>query len=621
MPNGYTGKMLRVNLTDGKVAVEEQPDEFYRTYLGGRVMAAYFLYTELPKGVDPLGPDNKLFFLEGPLSGTALPGAGRTSVAARSPLTGRFGESQGGGYFGAELKRAGFDGIIVEGRAEHPAYLWIQDGQAEIRDARGIWGMTTADAQESIRAELGDRLIRTSLIGPAGENLVRYACVMNDVNHAAGRSGLGAVMGSKRLKGIAVRAHDALPVANPDRIRAEARKIADDKEFCAQRSKYGTSNGAPGMSASGGLPTRNFQTGYFEEVDGISGDTINATLLVDVDTCWACPLRCKRVVEGSAYAIDRRFGGPEYETIGALGSNCGVSDAAAMAKANELCAAYSLDTISTGVAIGFLMECRERGLIEQSELTGMDGLDLRFGNGPAVVRAVELIARREGIGDLLAEGVRRMARRIGQGSEEFAMETHGQEIPMHMARQKPTLGVGYAVGPAGADHGLGFHDTSFTRGGPGMLPWQELGLLKPEPLTDLTVGKVRALRYGQCWRTIQDSAVLCTMLPYDRQTYVELLQAATGWNSSLFELMKIGERGINLARLYNTREGFTRKDDRLPERCFQPLPSGAMAGTAVDRDKFEAMVDVYYEMMGWDPVTGQPRRGTLYELGLEWAAK
>ena len=617
MPNGYTGKTLRVDLTDGRITVEERPDDFYRTYLGGRVMAAYFLYRELAPGADPLGPGNKLYFLAGPLTGTPLPGAGRSSVAARSPLTGRFGESQGGGYFGAELKRAGFDHVVVEGQAPRPAYLWIHDGQAELRDATALWGLDTATAQEAIRAELGDRLIRTAIIGPAGENMVRYACVMHDVSHAAGRSGMGAVMGSKRLKAIAVRGHGEVPLADAEVIRRYARKIGEDKQLQAQRSKYGTTGGTSGMNASGGLPTRNFQTGYFEEGDRLSGEALNESLLVDVGTCYACPLRCKRVVEAtSPYVVDRRFGGPEYETVGSFGSNCGVGDLAAVSKANELCNAHSLDTISTGVTIGFAMECRERGLLSERDL---DGLDLRFGNGEAMVRAVELIARRQGIGNLLAEGVRRMAERIGGGASEFAMEAGGQEFPMHMPRQKPTLGVGYAVGPAGADHGLGFHDSSFTREGPGMLPWQELGILKPEPLTQLSTTKVRALRYGQCWRTVLDSAVICSMLPYDRAAFVELMSAATGWNTSLFELMKIGERGVTLARLFNAREGFTRKDDRLPERCFQPLPTGAMAGAALDRKEFERMVDAYYEIMGWDTVTGQPRRGVLLELGLEWA--
>lgn len=617
MPTGYAGKVLRANLTTGETTVEERPDDFYRTYLGGRAMAAYFLLSELPRGVDPLGPDNKLFFTAGPLTGTPLPGSGRNSVAARSPLTGRFGESQGGGYFGAELKRAGFDAIVVEGVAARPTYLWVRDGQAELRDASDLWGLSTADAQAAMREELGDRLLRTALVGPAGENLVRYACVMNDVSHAAGRSGMGAVMGSKRLKGIAVRGRGDVPLADAERLRAYTRKIVEDKELRAQRSKYGTTAGTTGQNAGGGLPTRNFQGGYFEDGDKLSGEALNASLLVDVDTCYACPLHCKRVVEAAEpYRIDRRFGGPEYETVGSFGSNCGVSDLAAVSKANELCNAHGLDTISTGVSIGFAMECRERGLLSDREL---DGLDLRFGNGAAMVRVVELIARRQGVGDLLAEGVRRMAQRVGGGSEAFAMETHGQEIPMHMARQKPTLGVGYAVGPAGADHGLGLHDPALVREGPGMLPWRELGILKPQPLTELTLDKVRALKYGQCWRTILDSAVICSMPPFDRASFVDLMSAATGWNISLFELMKIGERGIQLARAYNTREGFGRKDDRLPDRCFEPLQTGALAGTAIDRGRFDDMVDAYYEMMGWDPSTGQPRRGVMLELGLDWA--
>jgi len=617
MTNGYLGKSLRVNLSDEKVVVEEQPDDFYRTYMGGRAMAAYFLVREVAPGVDPLGPENKLYFLTGPLTGAPVPGCGRNSIAARSPLTGRFGESQVGGYFGAELKRAGFDHVIVEGQAARPVYLWIHDGQAEIRDATALWGLDIVATQEAIRAELDDHLVRTALIGPGGENLVRYACVMNDVNHAAGRSGMGAVMGSKRLKGIAVRGHDHVPIANPERLRACAQKIIEDKKTQEQWKRYGTTVGTSGMNASGGLPTRNFQTGYFEEGDRLSGDALNESLLIDVGTCYACLFRCKRIVEASSpWTIDRRFGGPEYETIAAFGSNCGVSDLATVCKANELCVAYGLDTISTGVAIGFAMECQERGLLSERDL---DELDLRFGNGEAMVRAIKMIARRQGIGDLLAEGVMRAAERIGGDSSNFAMQAGGQEFPMHMARQKPTLGVAYAIGAAGADHGLGFHDTSLTTEGPGMLPWRELGILKPEPLTQLSISKVRALIYGQCWRTVVDSALVCLLVPYSRTDVVELISAATGWNTSLFELMKVGERGITLARLFNTRQGFTRKDDRLPDRCFQPVPTGAMAGASIDRGKFEEMVDAYYEMMGWDPATGQPRRGVLLELGLEWA--
>ena len=237
-----------------------------------------------------------------------------------------------------------------------------------------------------------------------------------------------------------------------------------------------------------------------------------------------------------------------------------------------------------------------------------------------MVKAVELIASREGIGDLLAEGVARAAARIGKGGSAFAMVAGGQELAMHMARQKPTMGLGYAIGPAGADHGLGLHDTALVNDGPGLAPWRELGVLKSRPLTELSAEKIRALMYGQYWRTVMDSVSLCIFLPFSKTDVVALVSAATGWNTSLFELMKIGQRGVNLARFVNTREGFTRKDDRLPDRCFDPLPSGALAGTAVDRARFEEMIDTYYDMMGWDPITGQPRRGVMLELGLEWAS-
>ena len=447
--------------------------------------------------------------------------------------------------------------------------------------------------------------------------MVRYACVLNDLSHAAGRSGMGAVMGSKLLKGIAVRGHGQVSLADPERVRALAQRISGNKDLRAQRSKYGTTAGTGSQNASGGLPTRNFQSGYFEEGDQITGDALNASLLVDVDTCWACSLYCKRVVEASEpYNINRRYGGPEYETVGAFGSNCGVGDLAAVSKANELCAAYSLDTISAGVAISFAMECYERGILTASDV---DGLDLRFGNGQAMVAALEKIARREGIGDLLAEGVVRAAAKLGRGAEALAMHANGQEFPMHMARHKPMLGVGYAVGPAGADHGLGFHDPALSQGGAAMASWHELGIHQPQPREALNSTKLRALKYGQCWRTISDSAVICSMIPFNRSELVDLISAATGWNVSLFELIKVAERGITLARVFNSREGFGRKDDTITERIFEPLPTGALTGQSVDRAQFTQAVDDYYEIMGWDAVTGMPRRGVMLDLGLDWA--
>ena len=263
------------------------------------------------------------------------------------------------------------------------------------------------------------------------------------------------------------------------------------------------------------------------------------------------------------------------------------------------------------------MECFEKGLLTAADI---DGLDLRFGNGEAMVAAVEKIARREGIGDLLAEGVVRAAAKIGRGAEKFAMHVNGQEFPMHMARAKPMLGVGYAVGPTGADHGLGFHDPALSQGGPAMASWHELGIHQPQPRAELNSTKLRALKYGQCWRTISDSAVICSMIPFSRPELVDLMSAATGWNVSMFELMKIAERGIQLARVYNSREGFGRKDDVITERIFEPLPTGALAGQSVERAKFEQTVDDYYEIMGWDAVTGMPRRGVMLDLGIEWAA-
>jgi len=428
--------------------------------MGGWNIIADILIREVPPGTDPLAPENKLIFAPGVLTGFPISGASRHAVGAKSPLTGGFGAAETGGNWGAQLKRAGFDALIIEGVAPHPVYLWITDGTIEIRDATHVWGASTKETAEILRAEVGQRRAELAMIGPGGENQVRFACVMHGTKDAAGRTGMGAVMGSKRLKAIVALGHQSLRAADPERFGALARMMAEAVQAGERASslhKYGTGVGIDGGLASGNLPIRNFRDGEFEGVERLSAENLMESIGVGMEGCFACVVRCKKVVKvNEPYVVDPTYGGPEYESIGALGTVCGVNDPVAVSKATELCNAYSLDTISTGVTIAFAMECFERGLLT---LEDTDGIDLRFGNGDAVVQVVHRIAHREGLGDLLAHGTRYAAARIGQGAERFAVQVKGQEYPMHEPRLKRALAIGYAVSPTGADHCHALHDT------------------------------------------------------------------------------------------------------------------------------------------------------------------
>lgn len=619
MAYGYNGQILRVNLSKHSVSVEQPDENFYRTYLGGRGLISYYLLKELKPGTDALGPDNKLIFATGILTGTPVAGAGRNSVGAKSPLTNAYGESEAGGFWGAEFKWTGYDAIIVEGRAESPVYLWIHDGEVEIREAGHLWGQTTGQAQQAIHRELGDDRVRTAMIGPAGEHLVRYACVMNDLRHAAGRTGMGAVMGSKNLKAIAVRGRKRPAIADSMKVQAIVQWFA---RHCTELSGGLRDSGTAGrlldLQVLGALPTRNFREGVFAEAERISGQTMRDTILIDRGTCYACPVRCKRTVQmEKPYFIDPIYGGPEYESVAALGSNCGIGDLAAIAKGNELCAAYGLDTISTGASIAFAMECFERGFLTGKDT---DGLRLTFGSAEVMLKLVGMIARREGIGNLLAEGVRRAAEEIGQGTAEYAMHVKGQELPMHEPRLKQGMGLGYAVSPTGADHLQSMHDTEYVKEGPPLQEARALGLLEPLPMDDLGPAKVRLFLYLQHWNSLNNSLVMCIFVPYSFAQVVDIVNGVTGWNSTVWELMKVGERGTTMARAFNVREGLGTEDDNLPSRFSSPLTSGALEGVAISREVMEQAVATYCRMMGWGARNGIPTREKLHELGIGWVA-
>ncbi len=618
MPYGYNGKILRVDLSSGKISIDEPDDYFYRTYFGGTALIAYYLLKELKPGVDPLGPENKLIFAAGPVTGAPMGGTGRNGVGAKSPLTGAFGDSQAGGFFGAELKHAGFDAIIVEGQSPKPVYLLIVDGKAEIKDAGHLWGLNTAEAEATVRAETGEKLLRTAAIGPAGENLVRVACVINDLSHAAGRTGMGAVMGSKKLKLVAVRGRGMMDLAQPEKVKELARYMVEHwKDWALGVNDLGTANGIRGLQASGGLPTRNFREGQFEGYEKICGEAMRDTILVGRGTCYACPIHCKREVRvGEPWNVEPNYGGPEYETIGAIGSLCGVDDLGAIAKGSALCNAYSLDTIGTGAIIAFAMECFENGVLNSRDT---DGLELRFGNAQAMVQMVENIAHRRGLGAVLAEGSRRAARQIGRGAEKFVLTIKGQELPMHEPRFKQGMGMGFAVSPTGADHCHSIHDTLFEKDTVDMVRIRSMGVLQPLPVQDLSLDKVRLCFYDMTMRHAMNCWVTCLISRWSQEKITEVFQAVTGWNSTYLELNKVGERAASLAQVYNLREGFTSADDLLPKRMHTAFTSGPLAGVSVDEDQLHGAITAYYGMMGWNE-RGVPTRVKLAELGVAWAA-
>ncbi len=616
--NGYAGKILRVDLTSGKIEIEEPSESFYRRYLGGNGFVGYHLLKETPAGADPLGPDNVLIMACGTLTGIPVAGAGRSVVGAKSPLTGGYGEADVGGFFGAELKRAGFDALIIRGQAASPVYLWVHDGQAEIRPADHLWGMQILECQETVRAELDAKGARTAIIGPGGEKMVRYACIINDLKHAAGRTGLGAVMGSKKLKCVVARGKTAVPLADADALKELARHMRENwKESAEGLNELGTSGGVHSLNEMGALPTRNFQDGQFEGAEKISGETMRDTILVGRGACAACPILCKRMVEvdDGEYQVKKAYGGPEYETIGAFGSVCGVDDLKAIAKANELCNAYGLDTISAGMTVAFAMECFENGLLTL-EQTG--GLELKFGNASAMVELTRQICERQGLGDLLAEGPRYAAEKIGGGADAYVMAVKGQPFPMHEGRVRHGQALGYAVSPTGADHIHNIWEGGLANDPPGEY-LQSLGLYETIPQTELNAQKVRAYIYLTNWAWVDNHIGRCLFVPWSRDQIVQLVRAITGWQTNLWELLKVAERGVTLARVFNLREGLTRADDVLPPRMNTPHRSGSLNEKPVDPEVLDEALSTFYGMMGWDPQTGEPTKARLQELDVAWA--
>jgi len=596
----YKATMLRVNLATGDIKKSTIPDELTRKYLGGRGIGAKILYDEVDPTIDPLSPKNKLIFAAGPLTGTAAPTGGRYEVSCKSPLTGTITGANSGGEWAAYLRRAGVDVIVFENKAKKPVYLQITDDKYELKSAEKLWGKDTHTTTDMLQKELG-KDYRVACIGPAGEKLSRIACVINDKHRAAGRGGTGAVMGSKNLKAIAVKGTQKIEPADKDAFKKAhdtALKMIKEHSVTGQGlPTYGTAILVNIINENGLFPTRNFQTGVFPEADKISGETMEKTILTKRAACFACPIGCGRVTEIKSGKYKSAGEGPEYETVWAYGAQCGVGDLAPISKANYLCNELGLDTISMGSTIGCAMELYQRGKLKKDKA----GRELNWGDGDAIVELTEKTGKREGFGNELAEGSLRLAEKYG--APELSMSVKGQELPAYDPRGAKGHGLQYATCTSGGNHVRGY-----------MISPEILGI--PEKLDRFaTEGKEVWVKNFQDLTAVIDSIGMClfTSFAIGAPEYTALLAAATGFDFTVEEVMKIGERIWNVERLFNIKAGFTAEDDTLPKRLLkEPMPEGPAKGHVVELDK---MLPKYYKVRGWDE-NGVPTQEKIKELGI-----
>ncbi|MBI4832340.1 MAG: aldehyde ferredoxin oxidoreductase family protein, partial [Candidatus Lindowbacteria bacterium] len=572
-------------------------------------------FEKVRAGTDPLGPDNKLIFAVGPYTGTAVPCANRMAVVSKSPLTRTIAASFVGGHFPVELKKAGYDALIIEGKAEKPTYLWLKNGEFRLRDARGVWGTQTSDCQQIIKDELNDQNIRVACIGPAGENLSRMACIINE-RRAAGRKGLGAVMGSKNLKAIAVRGTNTVRIASEDKFKAarsEMLKAMKESVILYEAfAQAGTPLGVEHMSLMGIFPVRNWTATAELAIEDTLGLKVQDSRRVGRTHCCSCPVGCSQLnlAKGAPYE-GILSEGPEYETFYSFGGQTGVENIDSIIAADRLADELGLDTISAGVAIGFAMELFEKGILTPADTKG---LDLRFGNHEAMVALLRMIAFRDGLGELLCDGVKVAAQRIGKGSDKYAMHVKGLELPAYDVRGAKAHGLNYATSYTGADHNRGY-------------AFQEvMGIPIPYAVDRLSIeDKGRLTKWNQDAQTaLCDCTAICSfilpmaLLPIAFPNTAALLEAVTGIAYSEDEILKVGERINNLARAFNVREGFSRKDDSLPERLMkEPLKDDPCKGSVISPKDLDLMLDEYYAARGWDVRTGIPTKEKLIELGLE----
>jgi aldehyde:ferredoxin oxidoreductase len=608
---GFIGKVLRVDLSSGTISEEAISEEDARLYLGGSGLATKYLIDELAPGVDPLGPENKLIYMTGPLTGTASPSAGRFAAVAKSPLTGLWGEANSGGRWGCDLKRSGYDGIIIEGKADAPVVLVIDDGEARLQDAASLWGKNVFETTAALKQDLGKKF-NVSCIGVAGENLVKYAAIMNDEHRALGRCGLGAVMGSKNLKAIAVAGSQKAELADKEAFKEAASTASDlinESLLKMTLEVYGTVMVIDLVNVKGGLPTRNWQTGVCSYTDDINGPAINESILTGRKACFACPIACGRETHVKSGPFAAKGEGPEYESVGVFGPMCDVRDLEPITHAAILCNDYGLDTVSAGSTIAFAMECFEKEILTAEQA---DGVVLNFGDAAGMVDMVHKIARREGLGDLLAEGTRRASEELGQGSEAFAMHVKGLELACYDCRATKITGLAFATANRGGDH-----ITAYVQG-PTFLDIPFL-IVEESTIEDVLVenpAEAKVVMDLENALTTFDALGACKFMGMAlmAEEVVPIIASATGWDIDVDEFRKAGERIYNLARAFNVREGASRADDTLPRRLLEePLPEGPAEGLVVH---LEPLLDAYYDFRGWDKATGKPTAAKLEELGL-----
>jgi len=601
---GYAGKILRVDLSSGRISTEPLKPEMVRDYLGARGFAARILYDEVPAGADPLGPENKVVVASGPLSGTFVPAAGKITFAAKSPATNGWGDSNMGGHLASELKYAGYDAIILEGVAPGPSYLYIMNDRVEIRDASSLWGKDALETERALKDELGDEF-QIATIGPAGENEVVFACVSHDFGRQAGRTGIGAVLGSKGIKAIAVRGTKSIPVADLEKM-VEIGKAMFRDSFAAPNlvewQRYGTGQVPTWANSIGAFPTRNFQSGYLEGNESLSGEVMRRDIVVNDKACFSCPMACGKYSRTKTERYDAYVEGPEYETTALIGGNCALTDMRDVAYANALCDRYGLDTISAGAVIGFAMECFERGIITEKET---DGVKANFGSIEAFAALARKIAFREGIGDTLADGVWRASQRFGGGSERFAIQVKGLEWSGYESRGAPANMLAYITCDVGSHHNRAWAITT------------DISLGR-----DVIEGKAQKVIELQHIRPAFDVLGVCRLLwveiDFDKEWYPRVLEAVAGLKYGWDELFRVSERVWNLTRLFwmKHRPGFGRKDDMPPARFYQePVPDGPTQGRLITLEQIDRLLDDYYALRGWDR-EGHPTPQKLAELGL-----
>ncbi|HKY54400.1 MAG TPA: aldehyde ferredoxin oxidoreductase family protein [Anaerolineales bacterium] len=599
--------ILKINLTTGESQEYTIPKQWETDFLGGASLAARILYSSLTRVLDPLSPEAPLLFMMGPMTGTSGPTTGRFVVCGKGPATGLWAESNIGGFWGPELRAAGYDGLWITGRAETPIYLWLNGSRLEIRNAAHLWGMNTYTTQEKVKEEIGEKSARVCVIGQAGERQVLFASIMCDHGRMAGRTGMGAVMGAKNLKAIAVHGTNEIPVfdlAKYKPLRSESnRTLKDDNEAKVMR-EIGTSGVANYAEYLGSMPVKYYSRGSFENIDSISGAKMTDTILVGRSACQGCVIACGRVVKLSGDRMKRK--GPEHETMVGFGANLLNDNLESIVDLGELCDRYGMDSISTSNTIGLAFHLFENGIITERDT---DGLLLKWGDVDAMEELVRLIGSREGIGDLMAQGSRRFAKHYGV--EEEAVQVNGLEVAYHDPRGVSGMALSYATSPRGACHNQSdyfFVDWGHTQ--------ESLGIdFYPRHAQSEKAANVAK---HQDWRTVFNAIVMCIFANVEPEMQVNLINAACGLDWTIQDMMKAGERAWNLKRAINNRMGLTRANDKLPKALLEPFPDGGSAGFVLD---FESMLASYYQARGWDLETGKPSPQKLIELELEDVAK